>query len=119
MNSEIYYCGELVSADGLEPIARLLEPCSWGIRLMRSGYDGTFYLRAHHPDLDLYMDSGQGPSFLFSGIIDGVSEDALYLLGELSALLSGGDVIHRIESYCGGPSGEMIGYFHHHWPQGG
>lgn len=118
MEPEIYYCGELIALEGLEPIAHLLRLCSWPIQLVRSGCDGTSYLRAHNDIIDLDMDSGQTSHFLFSGTVVGFKERAKQLLGEFSTLLSGDEVVHRLELYRGSPAGEKVGYFHYGWPEG-
>src|SRR5213075_1891282 len=117
MTREFLYCGELVSEGGLAPVAKVLTDCSWRIELQHSGYDGTSYLRTPHTqhEVDLEMDSGQSRRFLFSGGVDGTTERALLLLGDFSRCLSAGGLTHRVEVYD--DANELVGYFHHRWPQ--
>jgi len=116
MSQEFLYCGEFISDEGVEPVARALADCSWRIELRRSGYDGTLYLRSpHSQEIDIEMDSGQSRRFLFSGGVDGTLDRALALLGEFSRCLVAGGFTHRVEVYD--DAKELVGYFHYRWPQ--
>ena len=118
MTEETYFCGTLVSPAGLEPVARMLAGCSWPVEAWRSGHDGTLRLRSRAREVELDMDSGQGPSFVFSGTVEGDAGRALRLLGDFSARLAAGGVVHRVELYPSAGSPEMLGYLHHGWPRG-
>ncbi|OAI57387.1 hypothetical protein AYO49_02155 [Verrucomicrobiaceae bacterium SCGC AG-212-N21] len=114
MSQEFLYCGEFISDEGVEPVARALADCSWRIELRRSGYDGTLYLMTpHSQEIDLEMDSGQSRHFLFSGAVDGTVERALTLLADFSRCLTAGGCTHRVEVYDDAKA--LIGYFHHRW----
>jgi hypothetical protein len=114
---EFLYNGELVSEGGLEPVAQALAHCSWPIELRRSGYDGTLYLReaSTQPGIDIEMQSGRSNRFLFSGGADGTVEHVLESPGDFSRCLAVGGFAHRVEVYD--RAKELVGYFHHRWPQ--
>ena len=115
---ETYFCGALVSPAGLEPVARALAECSWPVEPWRSGHDGTLRLRSRARDVELDMDSGQGPSFLFSGTVEGGAETAMRLLGDFSSGLAANGIVHRVELYPSADSPDLLGYLHHGWPRG-
>jgi len=116
MPQEFPYHGEFISERGVEPVAEALVGCSWRIGLHHSGYDGTLYLRTpHSQEIDLEMQSGQTRRFLFSGGVAGTLDRALTLLGEFSRCLTAGGFTHRVEVYD--DAKELVGYFHHRWPQ--
>jgi hypothetical protein len=117
MTCGIYYCGEFVAPDGLEPVAQMLADCSWRVKLIRSGFDGTLYLREDDDRIDLQMVSGQGPEYMFSGIVSGDLAAANDLLTSFSTCLAIGQVVHRIEVYSEVVSEPMLAYFHYGWPQ--
>ena len=117
MESETYYCGEMVAREGLEAVARLLTSCSWPISLRRSRRDDSLALYARTDEIDLEMPPGQSRSFLFSGSVSGSAAQALQRLEELSALLAGGKVTHRLEIYPSSSSSEKSGYLHYGWPE--
>lgn len=112
----ITFYGEIDSDRGLVPVAEALGPCSWSLRLVTSGFDGTHYLRADSDLVEFDMDSGQESPFVFSGSVEGGLERALDLLSEFSALLSRSGIRHRIEGY-GEPGGDRAPdlYLHHDW----
>jgi len=118
MTTEHRYCGELISEDGLLPVAKALTHCSWRIVPEHADYNGGLYLRtpAAQREIDLAMDSGQWRRFLFSGGVDSTKERALSLLADFSRCLTAGNFTHRVEVYD--EANELVGYFHHKWPQG-
>ncbi len=117
MAQEFRYHGELLSRDGLVPVAEALGPCSWRIELRRSGYDGTLYLQTPRSQgIDLEMPSGQSRRFLFSGTVEGPLDRALSLLAEFSRRLTEGGYEHRVEIYD--EAEDLTGYLHHRWPRG-
>jgi len=117
VTEEHHYCGTIHAPLGLTTVAKSLEGCTWPVEKRRSGYDGTFFLSSRNDRIDLEMDSGQGPRYLFSGGVDGPEDLARKLLGEFSRLLSAGGVVHRIELYRA-DAGDMIAYWHYNWPEG-
>ena len=114
---DLYYCGELIAPDGLKPVARLLSACPWTVELRRSGYDGTLYLYARDSQIELEMDSGQGPTYLFSGVVCG-GERSAQLLQRFSECLARGCIVHRVEVNQETGAGDLSGYYHHGWPEG-
>lgn len=116
MSQTFFYTGEFISDGGVEPVAHVLAGCSWRVKLRRSGFDGTLYLRTPHSrEIDIEMDSGQSRRFLFSGGVDGTVVRTLSLLGDFSRCLTAGGYIHRVEVYD--DAKELVGYFHHRWPR--
>lgn len=99
MVSSFPFHGDLKAPDGLLPLKKRLASCPWPIRVERSGYDDTFYLKARHPDVELEMDSGQQHTFHFSGAVDGTREHALQRMAEFSGCLKDAGIVHCIEHY--------------------
>ena len=118
METEFTFCGEMIAPAGLHEVMKLLEPCSWPIKLVQSGYDKTFYLRASCDEFDLGMDSDQGPDYLFGGGITGTLDQARELLSELSNCLLAGKIAHRLELCEEAGAQSQVGYFHYRWPEG-
>lgn len=120
MTQSFRFYGEFEADEGLAGVHRALASCSWRVELCRSGFDHTDYLRIapRQDEIDFEMASGQSGSFLFSGGVDGTLERALALVGDFSRCLSEGGFVHRIELYEE-ESGDLAGYLHHLWPQGG
>lgn len=118
MSSELRYYGELISAQGLEPVMEALDGSKWSLVVRRSGFDGTEYLRmplGQRTEVDFEMDSGQNEAFLFSGSVAASVDRAVELLGSLSSSLSRSGFVHRVELYDSGK--KLVAYFHHDWPQ--
>lgn len=115
MPDEHRYFGSIFAPLGLKAAAEILAPCSWRVRKCKSGYDGTYYLESRDDRIDLEMDSGQGPLYVFSGGMVGSQELAQNLLSEFSQLLAGGSVVHRVELYRGGGN-DLVAYWHYCWP---
>ena len=119
MSSYYPYAGEVVAPDGLFVLEPFLARCPWPIRVVRSGYDSSLYLRARHDDVDLDMDSGQQHRFAFYGAVRGTSEHAHLRIAQLSESLRLAGIVHAIELYeePPGSTAHEIAYFHHEWPK--
>lgn len=91
--------GDLEAPEGLLPFTEQLASCAWPIGVVRSGFDGTLYLKARHADVELQMDSGQERSFQFSGVVDGTREHAVQRMTEFSDCLKQAGIVHCVELY--------------------
>jgi hypothetical protein len=115
MDSSFPFHGDLEAPDGLLPLADCLASCPWPIRVVRSSFDGTLYLKARQADVELQMDSGQHRSFHFSGAVDGTREHAIQRMTEFSDRLKQAGVVHSVELYEQPPptGGVLVAEFSH------
>ena len=115
MDSSFPFHGDLEAPGGLLPLKDCLASCPWPIRVVRSGFDGTLYLKARYADVELEMDSGQQRSFHFSGAVDSTREHAIKRMTKFSGCLKQAGIVHCVELYEEPPpgGGEPVAEFSH------
>jgi hypothetical protein len=116
VDDDVRFSGTLIVPEGLERVAELAKGMSWPLYVWISGFDGTPLLRSGTDAVALDMDLGQGPEYYFEGTVEGSADDGRRLLGELSAALVRGGVVHYIAIACGDEH-RPAGYLHHRWPE--